>query len=49
MNDFDLDNTMEKIMNSFDRDCVILDKVFASCQQRKCFPKVEVDLDGKTF
>ncbi len=33
-----------------DIDCVIVDKVFASCQQRECFPEVEVDIkDCKKF
>lgn len=30
-------------------DCIIVDKVYAHCQQRECFPEVEVDLDGKKF
>ena len=31
-------------------DCVIVDKVYASCSQRHCIPKVEVNLaSGKTF
>lgn len=30
-----------------DIDCVIVDKVFASCQQRECFPEVEVCLEKK--
>ncbi|MBU5426715.1 hypothetical protein KQI41_09880 [Tissierella pigra] len=30
-------------------DCIITDKVFASCQQRECFPQVEVELCDKTF
>ncbi len=38
-----------KILEVMDTDCVIVDKVFASCQQRECFPQVEVDLKGKTF
>ncbi len=32
-----------------DIDCIIADKVFASCQQRECFPEVEVCIDKKTF
>src|SRR5690554_4628891 len=32
-----------------DIDCVIVDKVFASCQQRECFPKIEVEIGDKTF
>ncbi|MBU5292756.1 hypothetical protein KQH90_01730 [Anaerosalibacter bizertensis] len=30
-------------------DCIIVDKVYAHCQQRECFPEIEVDLDGKKF
>ena len=37
----------EELFNWMDTDCVILDKVFASCQQRECFSKVEVDVKGK--
>ncbi|WP_427339126.1 hypothetical protein [Caloranaerobacter sp. DY30410] len=29
--------------------CIIADKVYAHCQQRECFPEVEVDLEGGTF
>lgn len=49
MNGLDLNTIMEETLERFDKDCVIIDKVFASCQQRKCFPKVEIDLEGKTF
>ncbi|MBC8590678.1 hypothetical protein H8689_05970 [Lachnospiraceae bacterium NSJ-29] len=40
---------MLEVYEMFDRDCIIVDKVFASCQQRECFPEIEVDLDGKEF
>lgn len=30
-------------------ECIIVDKVFASCQQRECFPEVEVALQKKSF
>lgn len=30
-------------------DCIIVDKVYAHCKQRECFPELETDLDGKTF
>ncbi|MDR7855988.1 hypothetical protein [Tissierella sp.] len=45
-------NMSEKIMEVFpelDCDCVIVDKVFASCQQRECFPEVEVEVCDKNF
>lgn len=32
-----------------DRECIIVDKVYASCQQRECFPMIEEDIDDKTF
>ncbi len=32
-----------------DRDCIIVDKVYASCQQRECFPTIEEKIDCKTF
>lgn len=38
-----------KILQCMDRDCVIIDKVFASCQQKECFPEIEVDIDDDTF
>lgn len=49
MKDLNLDNTVIEMLECFENDCIIVDKVFASCQQRECFPKIEVDLDGKTF
>lgn len=45
-------NIMEKLTQNnheFDCDCIIVDKVFASCQQRECFPEVEVEICDKTF
>ncbi|MTI70799.1 MAG: hypothetical protein FH751_11175 [Firmicutes bacterium] len=29
--------------------CIITDKVYAHCQQRECFPDIQVDLQGGTF
>ncbi|MCF6465671.1 hypothetical protein [Clostridium sp. Cult2] len=49
MKDLNLDNAVREMLGCFENDCIIVDKVFASCQQRECFPKIEVDLDGKTF
>lgn len=37
-------NLREIIRQQQDVDCVIVDKVFASCQQRECFPQVEVNI-----
>ncbi|MDR7870051.1 MAG: hypothetical protein RIN55_04275 [Tissierellaceae bacterium] len=36
-------------LQELDIDCIIVDKVFASCQQRECFPEVEVCIDDETF
>ena len=29
--------------------CIITDKVYAHCQHRECFPKMDVDIEGITF
>ncbi|SHH61156.1 hypothetical protein [Sporanaerobacter acetigenes] len=49
-------NEFKKVINGIDTnemeyefDCIIADKVYDSCQQRHCFPKIEADLGGKTF
>ncbi len=34
---------------AFEVDCIIADKVYAHCQQRECFPTVEVLLESGTF
>lgn len=44
-----LDERIGELLEIFDYDCVIVDKVFASCQQRECFPEIEVDLDKEPF
>lgn len=36
-----------EILQVEDFDCVIVDKVFASCQHRECFPEIEVELKDK--
>lgn len=41
----DVDGKMLEVLRCLDNDCVIVDKVFASCQQRECFPDLEYDLD----
>jgi len=30
-------------------DCVIVDKVYAQCQSRQCFPSIEVEIENGTF
>ncbi|TJX13357.1 hypothetical protein E9840_09965 [Tissierella creatinini] len=40
---------MLEVLQCLDRDCVIVDKVFAACQQRECFPGLEYDLDECEF
>lgn len=49
VDNINLNERMEELLEIFDVDCVIVDKVFASCQQRECFPEIEVDLDKKKF
>ena len=44
-----IDAKMLEAMGSIEIDCIIVDKVFASCQQRECFPEVEVCIDDETF
>lgn len=46
MVDFKNDERMVENLKVLDRDCIIVDKVFASCQQRECFPEVEVEVEG---
>ncbi|EOC99962.1 hypothetical protein [Caldisalinibacter kiritimatiensis] len=44
------DPIMEQDLNYITENvCIITDKVYAHCQQRECFPDVEVDLEGKKF
>ncbi len=45
----DVDGKMLEVLQVLDADCVIIDKVFASCQQRECFPDLEFDLDNCEF
>lgn len=50
MAEFDINEKLNGIIQGLDCDCVIIDKVFASCQQRECFPEVEIELgENKTF
>lgn len=45
----DVDNSSLEALGRLDFDCVIIDKVFASCQQRECFPELEYNLEGCSF
>jgi hypothetical protein len=45
----DIDGKLVDVMQEVELDCVIVDKVFASCQQRECFPNIEVNIDNHTF
>ncbi|MDD2447195.1 MAG: hypothetical protein PHY91_05860 [Tissierellia bacterium] len=38
-----------EILRCLENDCVIIDKVFASCQQRECFPDLEYSIDECSF
>lgn len=44
-------NSVDQVeaLRCFDKDCIIVDKVFASCQQRECFPDLEFDVDECSF
>ncbi|NLL82279.1 MAG: hypothetical protein GX231_08235 [Tissierellia bacterium] len=37
------------VIRCVENDCVIIDKVFASCQQRECFPDLEYSIDECSF
>ena len=45
----ELNNKVQGALHHLDADCVIIDKVFASCQQRECFPLVEATVGDRTF
>lgn len=45
----DVDGKMLEVLQILDTDCVIIDKVFASCQQRECFPDLEFDINKCEF
>lgn len=49
MAEFNMNEKANEILHLFDCDCIIADKVFASCQQRECFPAVEAEICDKTF
>lgn len=44
-----VDSKLLEVLQVLDSDCIIVDKVFASCQQRECFPELEYDLEGCSF
>ncbi|NLN14839.1 MAG: hypothetical protein GX185_04450 [Tissierellia bacterium] len=44
-----IDTKALEALGIIDIDCIIVDKVFASCQQRECFPEVEVTLEEGKF
>jgi hypothetical protein len=48
MADLNINERVGEVLQVLDADCVIVDKVFASCQQRECFPQVEVEICDKT-
>lgn len=41
--------SLSQILQVMDTDCIIVDKVFSSCQQRECFSRLEADLDEKIY
>lgn len=49
MAELNINQKVNEMLQGIDIDCVIVDKVFASCQQRECFPDVEAEICDKTF
>lgn len=49
MDELNMEKRIKEVFDWMDTDCIIADKVFASCQQRKCFPEVEVELPKRKF
>lgn len=49
MADFNINGKVQEMLQLCDSDCIIADKVFTSCQQRECFPQIEVEISGETF
>lgn len=45
----DIDGRLVDVLKCLDQDCIIVDKVFASCQQRECFPGFEFELKDCVF
>ena len=47
---YDIDEKLEFDLNQIrEVDCVIVDKVYAQCQSRQCFPSVEAEIGTGTF
>ncbi len=49
MAEININERVNEMLQCIDLDCIIVDKVFASCQQRECFPEVQANIDEKTF
>lgn len=50
LNLYDCDGKMEFDLHDIrEVDCVIVDKVYAQCQNRECFTSIDVDTGDKTF
>ena len=49
MTELNMDDMVVKVLQNSENDCIIVDKVFCSCQQRKCFPNIEVELEDKFY
>ncbi|MFA5576430.1 MAG: hypothetical protein WCZ27_02020 [Tissierellaceae bacterium] len=49
MGEMNIDEKATAMFGGVDLECLIVDKVFAACQQRKCFPSVETELKCDRF
>ncbi|MCK9443018.1 MAG: hypothetical protein M0Q14_00580 [Tissierellaceae bacterium] len=49
MGEMNIDEKATAMFGGVDMECLIVDKVFAACQQRKCFPTVEAELKCDRF
>lgn len=49
MAEMNMGERAEAMFGNIDIDCLIVDKVFAACQQRECFPSIEVETKCKEF
>lgn len=49
MAEMNINERAEAMFNGVDLDCLIVDKVFAACQQRTCFPSIEAEIKCERF
>lgn len=49
MNEFNENKIIEDLLKHVDRESIIVEKVFTSCQHRECIPNVEIDLGERNY